>query len=110
MGRCLLLSSAMCMGLLTVTRSGWLSILLITLLTALAALFAPLAGTLENALVATNDRATALSLNAMVSDSLIVLLDVGLGRAADASRPAALGLCGAGCLVAMAIFTSIKAQ
>ena len=109
MGRCLLLSSALCMGLLTVTRSGWLSILLITLLTALAALFAPLAGTLENALVATNDRATALSLNAMVSDSLIVLLDMGLGRAADASLPLALGLCGAACLVSAGIFNTIRA-
>lgn len=100
----LLLFSALCMALLAATRSGALSILLITLLTALAALFTPLAGTLENSLVATADRATALSLNAMVSDSLIVLLDMGLGRAADASLPLALGICGIGCLGAAGIF------
>lgn len=97
-GRGLLLLSAFCAAGLALTASGPLSILLVALLSALTALFRPLSGARENALVATPDRATALSLNAMLADSLIVLLDLLLGRAADLSLPLALGLCGAGCL------------
>ena len=106
----LLLLSALCMGLLALTRSGPLSILLVTLLTALAALFSPLAGALENEKIATPDRATALSLNAMISDSLIVLLDIGLGRAADASLPLALGICGIACLGAAGLFRMVRVE
>ena len=109
MGMGLLLLAALCMGALALTRSGPLSVLLIALLTALAALFAPLTAARENALVVTDDRATALSLNAMVGDSLIVLVDMGLGRAADASLPLALGLGGMGCLVAMGIWGAMRA-
>ena len=57
----------------------------------------------------TDDRATALSLNAMVGDSLIVLVDMGLGRAADVSLPLALGLGGMGCLAAMGIWGAMRA-
>ncbi len=106
-GQGILILSALCMGLLALTRSGLLSIGLVTLLAALAALFTPLAGTLENQLITTSDRATALSLNAMISDSFIVLLDVGLGRAADFSLPLALGLCGIGCLAAWSIYRTL---
>lgn len=110
MGIGLLLLSALCMGLLALTRSGPLSILLVTLLTALAALFSPLARVLENEKIATPDRATALSLNAMISDSLIVLLDIGLGRAADASLPLALGICGIACLGAAGLFRMVRVE
>jgi MFS family permease len=110
MGFGLLLLSALCMGLLALTRSGPLSILLVTLLTALAALFSPLADTLENEKIATPDRATVLSLNAMISDSLIVLLDIGLGRAADASLPLALGICGIACLGAAGLFRMVRVE
>ena len=37
--------------------------------------------------------------------SLVILLDMGIGRAADASLPLALGLCCAGCLAALTAFT-----
>lgn len=103
-GRGLLLGAALCMGSLVFLRIGILSVALIALLSLLSALFSPLSGAMENRLVATPDRATALSLNAMLADSLAVVLDLGLGRAADASLPLALGLCGAGCLAALLLF------
>ena len=84
--------------------------MLIVLLSGLCALFMPLAGALENTLITTSDRATALSLNAMIGDSLIVLLDLGLGRAADASLPLALALCALCCLFATGLFSGVPLQ
>ena len=81
--------------------------LFIVLLSALSALFVPLAWTAENDLVTADDRATVLSLNAMAGDSLAVLLDLGLGRAAEASLPAAFGLCGMMCLLALALISRV---
>ena len=104
-GKGLILLAAVCTALLAFTASGILSVALIVLVAFLSALFGPLAGTLENEMVVVKDRATALSLNAIISDSLIILLDLGIGRAADASLPLALGLCSAGCLAALAAFT-----
>ena len=99
-----ILLAALCMGVLVFTTSGFLSVALIVLVALLSALFGPLAGTLENEMVVVKDRATALSLNAIITDSLVILLDMGIGRAADASLPLALGLCGAGCLAALLLF------
>lgn len=104
-GKGLILLAALCMGVLVFTTSGILSIALIVLVALLSALFGPLAGTLENEMVVVKDRATALSLNAIITDSLVILLDMGIARAADASLPLALGLCCAGCLAALAAFT-----
>ena len=67
--------------------------------------FRPLAMTMQNDLIVTKDRATALSLNAIVSDSLIVMLDLALGRAADASLPLAFGMGCAACLTAAVLFS-----
>ena len=104
-GKGLILLAALCTALLAFTTSGVLSVALIVLVAFLSALFGPLAGTLENEMVVVKDRATALSLNAIISDSLIILLDLGIGRAADASLPLALGLCSVGCLAALTAFT-----
>ena len=102
-GLALLLLSALCALGLALTGSGPMSVFLIVLLSALSALFFPLAWTLENRRVTADDRATALSLNAMAGDSLAVLLDLGLGRAANASLPASMGLCALMCLLAFAL-------
>ena len=106
-GQALLLLSALCVTVLAMTRRAILSVFFIVLLSALSALFVPLAWTAENDLVASDDRATALSFNAMAGDSLAVLLDLGLGRAADASLPAAFGLCGMACLMAFGLFSRV---
>lgn len=109
-GLWLLLSAVLCAGLLALTNIAILSVILIVLMSSLCALFMPLAGALENSLIATTDRATALSLNAMIGDSLIVLLDLGLGRAADASLPLALALCALCCLFAAGLFAGVPLQ
>ncbi|MBR6707777.1 MAG: MFS transporter [Clostridia bacterium] len=106
-GQALLLLSALCVTVLAMTRRAMLSVFFIVLLSALSALFVPLAWTAENDLVASDDRATALSFNAMAGDSLAVLLDLGLGRAADASLPAAFGLCGMACLMSFGLFSRV---
>ena len=100
----LLLLSAAALGILSQTGSGVLSVLLVVLIAAASALFRPLRGALENRLIAVPDRATALSLNAMIGDSLIVLTDLGLGRAAGYSLSLGFGLCCLCCLTAAGVF------
>ena len=106
-GRALLLISAICVLVLALTGRALISVFFIVLLSVLSALFIPLAWSAENDLVTSDDRATALSLNAMAGDSLAVLLDLGLGRAADASLPAAFGLCGMACLLAFGLLSRV---
>ncbi len=106
-GGALLLLCSLCMGGLALTQSGPLSLLLITAAAFLAALFTPLCSEMIQHLIQTPERATVLSLNAMVQDSLIVLLDLGLGRAARASLPAAFGLCALCMLAASAAFSRV---
>lgn len=103
-GVLLLSAAAACMAGLALTGSAALSVLLAVLIAAVTALFSPLAGRMENALITGPDRATAMSLNAMVRDSAAVLIDMGLGRAADQSVPLVMGFCGLGCLLALAAF------
>lgn len=97
-GRLLLIVAAACAFALAATRSGALSIGLFLLLEADHALFSPLAAAMEDHLITARDRATALSINAMLADSLILTLDLLLGKAADLSLPAALSICGGCCL------------
>lgn len=88
---------------LALTESAWLSILLILLLRLSFSLFQPLQSEWQNRLVQTDDRATALSINALIMDSVGVATNVAFGRLADASLPSALyagaGLCGFGMLL-----------
>lgn len=106
-GLWLLLGAAACAAGLAFTRSGLLSIGLIALMSLLSALFSPLISSIENDLITTSDRATALSVDAMIVDSVILTLDLGLGRAADGSLTLALGLCALGTLIAAALFSRI---
>lgn len=103
----LLLAAASC-GLLAWTENGWVSMVCILGLCLLFALYAPLSGTLENRLITVDDRATALSVSSLLSDSIAAVLSLLLGRAADASLPLALGLCGGLCLVAAGLFSMSK--
>ena len=104
-GQGLLLLSALCMGVLACTHAAALSVALVALLCTLSALFSPLSAALENGMITVPDRATALSVNAMVRDGVVVTLDLALGRAADAGLPLALGVCAAGCMLACGLFT-----
>ena len=96
-------SAALCL-VLAGTESGGLSLGCIAALCLASALYAPLSSAMQNSLITLESRATALSVSALVGDSAAALMNVVLGRAADASLPLALCMGGGMCLTAMALF------
>ena len=96
-------SAVLCL-VLAGTESGGLSLGCMAALCLTSALYAPLSSAMQNSLITLESRATALSISALVSDSAAALMNVVLGRAADASLPLALCMCGVACLTAMALF------
>ena len=88
---------------LTGTRSAPLSVAWVLLLRVGNSLFQPLQLELQNRQITTEDRATALSVGAMVMDGVGVGANLAFGAAADFSLPSAflLGgcLCGGGMLL-----------
>lgn len=107
-GSMLLLASALSCGVLAITANGWLSMTCILLLCLASALYGPLAGAMENRLITVDDRATALSVSSLLTDSVAVLLNLLLGRAADASLPLVMALGGVLCLAALGLFTRTR--
>lgn len=103
-GLLMLGAMAICCLLLTVTESAALSVAAILLMCTASALLGPLTATVENRLVVTEDRATALSVNTLLADGVAIPLNLLLGRLAEASIPGAFLLCGAACLLAGALF------
>ena len=103
----LLIAAAISAFVLSLTRSGWISVTLFLLLEADFALFSPMSAAMEDQLITSPDRATAMSINAMLGDSLLLLMDLVLGRMADLSLPAALALCGACCLGASMLMRKV---
>ena len=95
---------AVCCPVLTFTSSAVLSVAAILLMCAASALLGPLASTMENRLVVTDDRATALSVNTLLADGVAIPLNLLLGRLAEASLPGTFLLCGVLCALAAALF------
>lgn len=85
------------------TSNAILSVAGIVLLQLAFSLFWPLQTELQSRLVTTGDRATALSMNAMIIDGVGVGANIAFGKAADASLPFAMllgaALCAAGLLL-----------
>ena len=100
----LLLTAVLCMSVLAVTGSGLLSVMLITVVSAASALFSPLAGSMENEMIRTTDRATAMSLNAIICSSLAVPTELGLNGMADVSIPGTMILCAVLCVAAAVLY------
>ncbi|HRY72616.1 MAG TPA: MFS transporter [Spirochaetia bacterium] len=69
------------------------SLLALAGVSASAALFAPYFQAVQNELVGTGERATALSLNAMVVEGVAAAANLGVGRAAEASLSRGYLLC-----------------
>lgn len=89
---------------LALTRSPLLSAAAVVLLRVCFSLFQPLQTDLQNRMVRTGDRATALSINAVLGDGVAILTNLSFGAVADRSLTAAL-LCGAGfCLGALLLW------
>lgn len=102
-GALLLVSAASC-SILALTTNGWVSMGCILLLCLTSALYGPLASAMENRLITVDDRATALSVSSLLTDSVAMLLNLLLGRAADSSLPLAMALCAGVCLLALGLF------
>lgn len=92
-------AAAACLAL-AVTHSAWLSVAGILVLRVSFSLFQPLQMDLQNKQVYTANRATALSINAVLIDSVGVATNVAFGKLADAHLMWAMlfgaGLCAAG--------------
>ena len=84
------LAAAACLAL-TLTQGPLVSVAAILLLRVCHSLFTPLQTTLQNRQVTTGDRATALSLNALLMDTVAVFTNLVFGRAADVFLPLAMG-------------------
>lgn len=110
MGLMLLWAMAACCAALSVTGNALLSVAAILLLCAASALYGPLSAAVENRLIVTDERATALSVNALITDGVAVPLNLMLGRVADVSLPAALALCAGVCALSAALFGQAAAK
>lgn len=103
-GRCLFLTAAALCLVLTVTRSAAVSVAAIFLLELGYTLFCPLQIQLQNQMVVSQNRATALSLNAMLIDLVSGGVNLLLGGAAQQNLSFALALCGLFCLCGCGCF------
>lgn len=90
--------------LLYLTESPWLSIMGILTLSIGMALMEPLAMTMENAAIADIDRATVLSVYAMIGEVMAAVVNPAIGKAAEVSLGTALLFCVGIGLAATAIF------
>lgn len=84
-GILLFISAAAACALLALTGNAWLSVSAFLLLRICASLFAPLSSDLQNIRIKVADRATALSVNALLLDSAGILTNLLFGRLAEFS-------------------------
>lgn len=86
------------------TANAFISILCIMMVSVAIALMKPIAMEIENKSIEGNDRATMLSLYAIVSDVVSALINPVLGKAADKSLEFSFGLCAGLCIIAIGLF------
>lgn len=103
MGTGLLAAASLCCLLLGVVPRPMLSVTAVLLLRLCFSLMQPLHMDLQNKMVTTKDRATALSMNAVVMDGLGIFLNLIFGALADVRLEAAMllgaALCGTAALL-----------
>jgi predicted MFS family arabinose efflux permease len=92
--------------ILAFTGSAILSVLCIIILRAAFSLFQPLQMDLQNKGIETENRATALSINAIIIDSVGVGTNLVFGALADATLSGAFLFGGAACLIGMLMFAA----
>jgi len=92
-----------CAGLaaLSMTESAFMTMAALVAVAASAAMFRPLSTTIQNQRIASRNRATALSVNAMVMELVAAAVNVGVGRAAGIGLPVGFGVLCALLLVAL---------
>lgn len=93
-----------CCLTMALTANAMLSVAAQLILCAASALYGPLAATMENRLIVSDDRATALSINTLVSDGVAIPLNLLLGRLAEISLPGAFLICALLCAASAGLF------
>lgn len=81
-----------------------MSVIIISFMYGAAALMSPLVSLMENRMVTFDDRATALSVNSMLTSILAVPLNLGLGCIVDIDLPMSFFVCGLLILISGALF------
>lgn len=81
-----------------------MSVIIISFMYGAAALMSPLVSLMENRMVVSDDRATALSVNSMLTSLLAVPLNLGLGFIVDIDLSVAFAICGLLILCSGALF------
>lgn len=104
MGSTLLLLAAVCCLVLAGTGSALLSVAAVLMLRGCYSLFSPLYQELQNRAVRTVNRATALSMNAVIHDALGVFLNLLFGFAAQWQISGAFALGVALCILGWRLF------
>lgn len=108
MGSGLILLSVVCCLALGFTAVPVITVMAVVGLRGCFALLQPMFSDLENRLVTTKDRATALSMNAVLRDGLGIGLNLVFGAAAEFSLPGAMVLGGVVCLGSLLCFRGSK--
>lgn len=81
--------------ILIYTENPFMSITMIAVMEGSYAIVQPIILAIENEAVTSENRATMLSMYAMMGDVISVILNIVIGKAADTSLPAAFGTCAA---------------
>ena len=103
-GNMLFLGSILSCLILMITKSAILSILAIMLLRICFSLLQPLQESMQNDMIQTSNRATALSVNAVLMDAVAIFTNVLFGRAADINIAFAMGIGVVFCIVGFVLF------
>ncbi|MEA4911034.1 MAG: MFS transporter [Oscillospiraceae bacterium] len=89
---------------LALTDSGILSVIGILCVSVACSLFRPLLNALQNRRIASKNRATALSINAVLMDGVAIATNLTYGGVAQRSLPAAFGAGGIFCAAGLVLF------
>lgn len=100
----LFIGAILACAILSITKNALLSIISVALLRLVFSLFQPLQMDLQNKQVVTKNRATALSINAVIIDSIGIATNVVFGKLSDKNLALAMTLGTAFCLCGLFLF------
>jgi len=90
--------------IMTITLNPLLCVLSVLLLRVTFSMMMPLVNTIQNEQVSHKNRATALSINAVIMDGVAITTNLILGKASDISLPLVFKICVGFCVTGMFLF------
>lgn len=96
--------------ILAVTENPFFSVLAIVSLRISCSLFMPLSKVMENQFITYSNRATALSINAVLMDGVAIGTNMVFGRSADKSLSLAFIIAALFCIAALGLFCYTAAK